>query len=67
MNAPSVNPVTPVANGTAAIAKLTKSDGTTVVAQDLTVGTSGTDIIVTNTAYVTTAPVTLNSFNLTEA
>jgi hypothetical protein len=67
MNAPTTNPVTPLANGTAAIGRLVQADGTTIVLQDLTVGTSGTDIIVTNASFVTTAPETLLSFGITEA
>jgi hypothetical protein len=67
MIAPTTNPVTPAANGVAAIARVTKSDNTTHIISDLTVGTSGTDVIVSNTTIATTAPVTLNSFALTEA
>ena len=67
MNAPTTNPVTPAANGVAAIGRLYKTDGTTLVLQDLTVGTSATDVIVTNTTFATTAPETLNSFTVTEA
>jgi len=67
MNNPTTNPVTPAANGTAAIAKLIKSDGTTVIIQDLTVGVSASDVIVSNASFVTTSPVTLNSFTITEA
>lgn len=67
MNAPTTNPVTPLANGTAAIARLTLTDGTTIVIQDMTVGTSASDVIVSNTSIATTAPVTLNSFGITEA
>jgi len=66
MNAPSVNPVTPAVNGVAVIAKLVTSADVAVVS-DLTVGTSGTDVIVTNTAFATTAPETLNSVTVTEA
>lgn len=67
MNAPTTNPVTPLANGVAAIARLSKADGTTHIISDLTVGTSGADVIVTNTTFATTAPETLNSFSITEA
>ena len=67
MNAPTTNPVTPAANGTAAIARVTKSDNTTHIISDLTVGTSGTNVIVSNATFATTSPVTLNSFTLTEA
>lgn len=67
MSAPSVNPVTPAANGVAAIARLAKADGTTFIVSDLTVGTSATDVVVSNTTFATTAPVTLNSMSVTEA
>lgn len=67
MNAPTTNPVTPAANGTAAIARLVKSDGTTFPISDLTVGTSGTDVIVSNATFATTSPITLNSITITEA
>lgn len=66
MNAPTTNPVTPAANGTAAIAKLTTSaDADKII--DLTVGTSGTDVVLNNTSIATTAPITLNSVTITEA
>lgn len=55
--------VTPTSNGTATFARLYKSDGTTAIA-DLTIGTSGTDIVIGNTSIATTINVTLNSFVL---
>lgn len=67
MNAPTTNPVTPLANGTAAIARITQSNGTTVAVQDLTVGTSGADVNISNLNIVTTSPVTLSTDTLTEA
>ena len=67
MIAPTTNPVTPSANGTAAIARLTKTDGTTVVFDGLVVATSGSEVTVSNLTFATTAPVTLNSFTVTEA
>lgn len=67
MNAPTTNPVTPLANGTAAIARITQSNGTTVVIQDLTVGTSGADVNISNLNIVTTSPVTLSTDTITEA
>lgn len=42
----------PAASGTASFARVTESNGTTVIA-DLTVGTSGTDIIIGSTSIVT--------------
>jgi hypothetical protein len=52
--------VTAAATGTAAFARITKSDGTTVVA-DLTVGTSGSDINLNSTAITSGGNVTLTS------
>ncbi len=66
MAAADVNPVTPAANGVAAIAKIVTSANVSVVS-DLTVGTVGTDVIVTNTTFATTEPVLLNSITVTEA
>jgi len=67
MNAPTTNPVTPLANGTAAIARHTLSDGTTVVINGLTVGTSGADLILSNLTLSTTIPVSLDTYTITEA
>jgi len=67
INAPTTNPVTPLANGTAAIARHTLSDGTTVVINDLTVGTSGANAIISNTTLSTTIPVSLDTYTITEA
>ena len=66
-NTPTTNPVLGLATGTAAIAKLTKSDGTTVVIQDLTCGTSGTDLILTNTSITISQNVQFQSLTVTEA
>jgi len=67
MNTPATNPITPLANGVAAIARHTLSNGTTVVINDLTVGTSGTDVVLSNTTLSTTIPVSLDSYSITEA
>ena len=67
MNAPTTNPVTPLANGVATIARISKSDGTTFVISDLTVGTSASDVIISNTTIATNTPVSLNSMTITEA
>jgi hypothetical protein len=67
MNAPTTNPVTPLTNGTAGIARLCKTDGITTVIIDLSVGTSATDVILSNLNVVTTSPITLVSFGITEA
>lgn len=53
------------ATGTAAWARLFKSDGTTVVA-DVTVGTTGTDIIVATTSFVLDDAVNLTSGTYTQ-
>jgi hypothetical protein len=52
--------VTPVATGTVSFARVLKSDGATVVA-DLTVGTAGTDIIVSSVSISTSVPVAVSS------
>ncbi|HVJ54884.1 MAG TPA: hypothetical protein VM689_20660 [Aliidongia sp.] len=52
--------VTAVATGTAVFARITKSDGTTVIA-DLTIGTSGADINLNSTAITSGGNVTLTS------
>lgn len=63
-NAPTTNPVTGLAAGVAAIAKLVKSDGTTSVINDLVVGT---DVILSNNNVASGQNCTLNSFTITEA
>ena len=55
---------TPSANGTAALAELRDSASNTV-ASGLTVGTSGSDIIVTTTTFSTLVPVSLTSGTIT--
>jgi len=67
MLAPTTNPITPLANGVATIARISKADGTTFIISDLTVGTSGTDVIISNTTIATNTPVSLNSMTITEA
>jgi hypothetical protein len=57
------NSVLPGAAGTVTWARALQSNGTAVVA-DFTVGATGTDIIVANTALVTTINVTITSFQL---
>lgn len=52
--------------GTAAIARLFKTDGTTMVMEGLTVGTSGTDIVITNTTIAVSDVVTTTSGTITE-
>jgi hypothetical protein len=55
---------TPTAAGTAALAELRDSASNTV-GSTLTVGTSGTDIIVSTTALTTTVPVQVTSGTIT--
>lgn len=55
-----------IAAGVAAIARIKESAGTVVV-NDLTVGTSGTNIIISSTTIVIGLPYNLNSGTLTHA
>ena len=59
-------PGTATAAGTAAIARIYKSDGTTMVMEGLTVGTSATNIIITNTTIAINDTVTISSATITE-
>lgn len=52
--------------GTAAIARIYKSDGTTMVIEGLTVGTSGQNINLTNTTIAVNDTVTITSATITE-
>lgn len=62
----AVGNATATAAGTAAIARLFKTDGTTMVIEGLTVGTSGTNIIITNTTIAVNDVVTTSSGTITE-
>ena len=62
----AVGNATATAAGTAAIARLFKSDGTTMVMEGLTVGTSGTNIVITNTTIAVSDTVTTTSGTITE-
>lgn len=53
-------------SGTAAIARIYKSDGTTVVMEGLTVGTSGSNINLTNVVITALDTVTITSATITE-
>ena len=53
-------------SGTAAIARIYKSDGTTVVIEGLTVGASGANINLTNTTVTALDTVTITSATITE-
>ncbi len=57
---------TAVAAGTAAIARLFKTDGTTMVIEGLTVGVSGQNVNVTNTTIAVNDVVTTSSGTITE-
>ena len=57
---------TGLAAGTAAIARLFKSDGTTMVIEGLTVGTSGTNIVITNTTIAISDTITTSGGTITE-
>lgn len=52
--------------GTAAIARLYKSDGSTMVIEGLTVGTAATNIILTNTTIAISDTVTITAATITE-
>jgi hypothetical protein len=62
----AVGNATATGAGTAAIARLFKSDGTTMVIEGLTVGTSGTNIVITNTTIAVNDVVTTSSATITE-
>ena len=62
----AVGDATAIADGTAAIARLFKTDGTTMVIEGLTVGTSGTHIVITNTTIATDDVITTSSATITE-
>lgn len=62
----AVGNATAVAAGTAAIARLFKTDGTTMVIEGLTVGTTGTNIVITNTTIAVNDTVTTSSATITE-
>lgn len=62
----AVGNATAVAAGTAAIARLFKTDGTTMVMEGLTVGTSGTNIVITNTSIASGDVITTSSATITE-
>jgi len=52
--------------GTAAIARLFKTDGTTMVIEGLTVGTAATNIIITNTTIAVNDSITTSAGTITE-
>lgn len=54
------------ASGTFALARLYKSDGTTMVIEGLTVGTSATDIVMNAAAATSGAAISMTSATITE-
>lgn len=62
----AVGNATATGAGTAAIARLFKTDGTTMVIEGLTVGTSGTNIVITNAVIAVNDVVTTSSGTITE-
>ena len=54
------------ASGTAAIARIYQSNGTTMVIEGLTVGVSASNINITNTTIATSDTVTVTSATITE-
>ena len=62
----AVGNATATGAGVAAIARLFKTDGTTMVIEGLTVGTSGTNIIITNATIAVNDVITTSSATITE-
>lgn len=62
----TVGDATAVGAGTAAIARLFQSDGATMVMEDLTVGTSGTNITITSTTIAVSDIITTSAGTITE-
>ena len=67
MNQPTPNPMVPALSGTAALARISNAARTSYIVSDMTVGTTGTDVIISNIAISTSTPVSLNSMTITEA
>lgn len=57
---------TATASGTAALARIYKSDGTTIVMEGLTVAVSAANINITNTTIATSDTITVTSATITE-
>lgn len=62
---PSSSTATAAATGAAAAAEVRAANGTTVVISGLTVGTSGTDLIINTTAISSGQTITLNTTTFT--
>ena len=66
LTANAIANATATAAGTAAIARLFKTDGTTMVMEGLTVGTSATNIVITNVVIAINDVVPTTSLTITE-
>ena len=66
LTANAIGNATATGAGTAAIARLYKSDGATMVMEGLTVGTSGTNVVITNTTIAVNDVITTSSLTITE-
>lgn len=62
----AVGNATATGAGTAAIARLFKTDGSTMVIEGLTVGTSGTNIVITNAVIAVNDVITTSAATITE-
>jgi len=62
----AVGDATAIAAGTVAIARLFKNDGTTMVIEGMSVGTSGTNIIINNTTIAISDVITTSSGTIVE-
>ena len=62
----AISPGTATGAGTAAIARIYKSDGVTMVIEGLTVGTGSFNINITNTTIAVSDTVTVTSATITE-
>jgi hypothetical protein len=62
----AVGAATATGAGTAAIARLFKADGTTMVIEGLTVGTSSTNIVITNAVIAVSDSITTSGATITE-
>jgi hypothetical protein len=66
LTANAIGSATATGAGTAAIARLYKNDGVTMVMEGLTVGTAATNVIITNTTIAVSDVVTTSSMTITE-
>ena len=66
LNASPIESAYATGAGTAALARLYKADGTTMVIEGLTVGTVGTNVIITSTVVAVKSFIQTSAFTLTE-